>query len=580
MSKNSQFKDVVAVFSNLPKRRKRQFFPILFMMLLGGVAEFIALAAIVPFVSVMADPIGFMENYQGGRITSWLGNPDVERARLLLTVVFISIVLLAGAVRVCIIWITSKYSMMIGYDLSMRVYSIMLRQNYTFHLNNSTADLIAAMQKIHFFAMAVMAPIMRSITAVLTSIFVVAALLAINFTVAITTFAVVIGLYLLVTVAAQPLLKRNSVVIAAAQSDKVRLVQEGFGGIRDIIINALHPVYISRFGQAEYGFRKSSAINMLLSAAPKFVVETFLLLVGSLALFFLSTHVDSLTAALPTVTAFAFGLQRMLPYMQLVYRGKAQISANAASTSDLLGYLAIDIPNPPKSAVPIDFLDQISFNNVSFDYSETGDFAVRDINLSIKKGEFVGVMGPSGSGKSTLIDLFMGLQRPTQGTVEVDGKAIQDSAVPAWQKCIAHVSQSVFLIEGTIRENIALGQAPEEINEALLNDAIKIAELETFVQGLESGIETSVGERGGRLSGGQRQRIGLARAIYLDRDIIVLDEATSALDNETQEKVMTNIRAMTKKVTIVSVTHRLDTLQGCDVLVEMSQGAIERIVRT
>ena len=577
MTPNTQFRDLLAVLRRLPSRRRKQFFLILGLMLLGALAEFVALGAVVPFMSVMADPAAFLARQQAGWRLDIVGEVDADRARVILTIGFLVVVVLAGGMRVLVSWITVRFSMLVGYDLSITVYRNLVREDYAFHLNRSSAELIGAMQKINIFAQGVLTPVMQALTAVVTVTFIIAALLIINVTVAVTTFGLILMLYLTLQFFFQPIQRRNSVTIAAAQSEKVRLVQEGFGGIRDIIVNGLHAFYINQFGTVEHALRGRQAENMFLSNAPKVIVETCLLVLAAAALYVLSGDLNNLTAILPTAVAFALGLQRMLPYMQLIYRGRAQITGNAAATSDVLGYLDMTRPLAVSKArgQPVDFRRAIELYKVSFRYGAEGAYALEDITLSIPKGSFVGITGKSGSGKSTLVDIIMGLQTPETGTLRVDDLVIDQTALPSWRSHIAHVSQSVFLIEGSIRENIALGVPTAEVDEARLQDVIRLSELTHVVAQLNEGVHTTVGERGARLSGGQRQRIGIARALYLNRDVLVLDEATSALDSDTQDKVMANIRALERGVTIISVTHRLNTLTGCDMILEFDKGRVK-----
>lgn len=573
MTSKTQFQDLLAVFRRLPGRRRKQFGALLCLMLLGALAEFVALGAIIPFMSVMADPVAFLDEQQSGWVPALLGEADADSARLILTVCFLAIVLVAGAVRLLILWATGRFSLMVGYDLSMIAYRNLVEQDYAFHLKDSSAELVGAMQKIGTFSRAVLTPVMQALTALVTVVFIIAALLVINIKVALLTFGLILGLYLLLLAVFQPVQRRNSVIIAAAQSDKVRLVQEAFGGIRDIIVNGLQGAYIRQFRGVEYGLRVRQAQNMLMSNAPRLMVETTLLVAAATALYFLSTGLNDLAEILPTAVAFAVGLQRILPYMQVIYRGRAQIAGNAASTADVRGY--VDIVLPPKSdGTAVSFEVAITLENVCFRYGAEGNYALQDITLSIPKGSFIGITGQSGSGKSTLIDVIMGLHLTDCGALRVDGEVIAHPALRGWRAHIAHVSQAVFLIEGSVRENIALGVDRADIDDARLQEAIRLSELTDVIGQLDIGLDTRVGERGARLSGGQRQRIGIARALYLNRDVMVLDEATSALDNATQEKVMANIRSMRRDMTIISITHRLDTLAGCDQIFELNQGRL------
>lgn len=571
----SQFKDIKLLAAELPQRRRTQLLLVLAIMLSGAFAEFVTLGAIVPFIHIMSDPAGFLQDRQGGLVGGLMSGQTEQQARLTLTLLFMGALLLAGTIRVLITWSTAKFAMRIGYDLTSTVYRNIIQQDYSFHLSNSSAELLGSLQKINVFAAGVVQPVMQAISAAITSVFIVAALVVINPVVATSAFLIILGLYLLIYLIVQPFQRQNGVVIAWSQSQRMRLVQEAFGGIRDIIINGLRGFYIGRFSGIENDLRNRMASNIVLSNVPKSIIETLLLAIASLAIYFHSSASGDFSSILPTAAAFALGMQRMLPYMQLAYRGRAQMTANAASTSDVRNFVSMKAPKPPADRwTDIAFDCDLRLEGVGFSYGTEGAPVLSDITFQIPKGAFVGITGQTGSGKSTLVDLIMGLQLPGSGTINVDGIALSRSNLGAWRSRIAHVSQSVFLVEGTIRENIALGVAQADIDEDRLEDVIRRAELTTVVADLADGLDTAVGERGARLSGGQRQRIGIARALYLNRDVVVLDEATSALDNATQTKVMANIRSMDQHVTILSITHRLDTLQGCDFIIHLEKGRL------
>jgi ATP-binding cassette subfamily B protein len=233
---------------------------------------------------------------------------------------------------------------------------------------------------------------------------------------------------------------------------------------------------------------------------------------------------------------------------------------------------------PAASAEPIaEFRREIRFRGVDFHYPAAARPALRGIDLVIPKGSKVGLVGRSGSGKSTAMDLLMGLLEPTSGRVEIDGRALVASNAADWQREIAHVPQDLFLADASIRENIAFGADPAEIDDVRVRAAAEAADIAVFIEGLTNGYGTIVGERGTRLSGGQRQRLGIARALYKQASVIFFDEATSALDGETEAAVMAAIERLDPTLTIVLVAHRISTLEFCDQIIRLEEG---RLVET
>ena len=280
--------------------------------------------------------------------------------------------------------------------------------------------------------------------------------------------------------------------------------------------------------------------------------------------------------AIPVLGALAVGAQRMFPSMQLAYASWSNIESGRASLGDTLEFLGQPMPKIAEyeRSLPMEFSDQICLKGISFKYEGAEKYAFKDIDLTIRKGARVGLVGSTGCGKSTLLDVIMGLLIPNEGSVYVDGKSIDQSNSPAWQKRIAHVPQSIFLADCSVSENIAFGIERGDIDFERVVAAARLAHVDDVIEALPDKYQSKLGERGIKLSGGQRQRIGIARALYREPDVIIFDEATSALDTRTEKKVMASIEGISKEVTIVIVAHRVETLRGCSDVFTLSQQGI------
>jgi ATP-binding cassette subfamily B protein len=283
-------------------------------------------------------------------------------------------------------------------------------------------------------------------------------------------------------------------------------------------------------------------------------------------------------AVIPLLGALALGAQRLLPVLQQVY---ANWTSLKGFNADLVGVLALlnqQMPPQVQVAEPLSLREDIRLEGVHFRYGPEQPEVLRGLDLEIRRGERIGLIGSTGSGKSTTVDLLMGLLAPTAGRVLVDGVDLHDPAHPerlaAWRASIAHVPQSIYLADSSIAENIAFGVPRQQIDLVRLQQAATHAQIASFIDASPDGFDTFVGERGIRLSGGQRQRIGIARALYKQAQVLVFDEATSALDTGTEEAVMTAMNVLSQSLTLIMIAHRLSTVQDCDRVILLAEGRV------
>ncbi len=546
-------------------------------MLISAFAEVVSLGAVLPFIVVLSAPDTVFQYQIVAELAEYWGITSADQLVLPLTVTFALTALVAGAMRILVSWLSTRLTFASGAELSLEVYRRTLYQPYQVHVARSSSEMISGITgKIGSTTLGVILPLLTLISSTVLLAAIMLALIVIDPVVAIVATAGFGSCYGLITWLARRRLRRNSQLIAQEQTQVVKALQEGLGGIRDVLLDGTQPVYCEVYRVADWRWRIAQGENVFIGQSPRFVMEALgMVLIATLALS-LSRQAGGIAAALPLLGALALGAQRMLPVMQQGYASWTSIGGNHASFADAIALL--DQPLPPELTkpmpTPLPFRESICFEKVGFRYSSDGPWVLSDFDLTIRKGSRMGFVGITGSGKSTLLDLLMGLLLPSEGRLLVDGQPICGDRIRAWQRSIAHVPQSIFLADCSVAENIALGVRRDDIDQVRLRTAARQAQIADFIESGPMGYDAIVGERGVRLSGGQRQRIGIARALYKQASVLVLDEATSALDNATEQSVIDAIEGLDRDLTVLLIAHRLTTVQHCDSIVELEHGQV------
>lgn len=564
---------------HLSKVRRFQFGFLLLIMIAVSFAEFISIGAILPFLAVLTDPNKVFDHPRTQQFIQALEISSSEELLLPVTIIFGCAAISAGALRLSLNWASMRLSFAAGCDISSAIYLRTLYQPFSVHAARNSSEVInGIVNKSSGVIYGVLSPALSIISCGLMLIAILAILLSVDTYItvaAFTGFSLIYGIIIWLT-RSQKI--RNSQVIAKESTQVFKSLQEGLGGIRDIIIDNSQIAYCQIYRNADRPWRLAEGSNQFLAQAPRYGVETIGIVVIALLAYVFVNQSNSNNMVMPVIGLLALGAQRMLPVMQLLYVSLSSIQGAQASLKDVLNLLDQPMPNwhTQLQAKPLDFSKGISLKGVSFRYSPQTQWVIKNLNLEIAKGERVGFIGKTGAGKSTLLDIIMGLLEPTEGFLSVDGMAITTSNCRAWQLHISHVPQVIYLADSTIEENIAFGEAKNTIDPQRIIEAAQQAQIADVIETWPKQYKTSVGERGVRLSGGQRQRIGIARALYKKADVIIFDEATSSLDNDTENAVMDAIDALGGEITVLIIAHRLTTLKKCTKIVEVSDGGILR----
>lgn len=565
------------LLGHLSRRRRRQFVLLAGLTVISAAAEVVSLGIVLPFIGVLVSPeLLFKRPYIAELAGSW-GITSADQLVLPLTIAFVSAAVVAGAVRMLVLWVTTRLAFASSADLSIEVYRRTLYQPYPVHVSRNSSEVISSITNKIGDAVNVLYQLLTLVSSLVLLVAITATLMMINPMVAMVAIAGFGSCYFVISWIARRRLRRNSARINHEYSQVIKALQEGLGGIRDVLLDGAQEVYSHVYRQADYPLRRAQGNNVFIGASPRFVVEAVGMgLIAALA-YGLSRQPGGVAVALPILGALALGAQRLLPALQLSYSAWAGITGNQTSLAGLLEML--DQPYPAdfpvtRQPAPLQLRDSVEFNNVSFRYSAASPLVLDRLNLTIRKGSRVGFVGSTGSGKSTALDLLMGLLAPSEGELLVDGRIIAGAAVGAWQRSIAHVPQAIYLADTTLAENIAFGVPKAAVDMDRVRKAAAQAQIAEFIESRREGYDALVGERGVRLSGGQRQRIGIARALYKRASVLVFDEATSALDSATEQSVMSAIDGLDRELTILMIAHRFTTVRNCDTIVQLEGGKL------
>ncbi len=575
-------KIVPGVWWILNSRQRTAAFVLLGMMLVSMVFEMLGVGMMVPALAAMtlddATPSPL-----AGRILAWLGNPTKERLIVGAFLALFFIYLLKTCFLLISVYWQSRFISTLQTSLSRRLFTTYLHQPWSFHLGRNSAELLRTMSEASNFSQ-LCATVLGSVSDSLILVGIVA-LLAIIEPVGTCVAAVSLGvaMQLLGWITGKRIQRwgESRFKLLAIVS---RHLHQGLGGAKDVKIRGREQYFIDQYDRHARVVADLSARQVVMGQVPRMWLElvavtTLCVLAGTM----LWQGRDS-RDMVSSLGLFATAAFRLLPSVNRLAQAVQNLQFGASGLASLRADL--QLPSVPQSASrAIDFRHSIALEGVGFRFPSSATPALDGVTIRIPHGAAVGIIGGSGAGKSTAVDVLLGLLDPTEGRVTIDGVDIRDN-LRGWQDMVGYVPQSIYLCDESLRENVAFGVPPDEIDEQALDRAIRAARLDEFVATLPEGLATVVGERGVRLSGGQRQRIGIARALYHDPAVLVLDEATSALDTTTESEVMAAVNSLQGAKTLVIIAHRLSTVEQCDIVYRLdrgrvvSSGSLAEVVRT
>ena len=568
------------LWSHISKRRQKQFYLLFVLMILASLLEVVSISAVLPFLGVLTAPELIYQHPFMQPIIQALELTQPDQLILPLTIFFIVAAILAGVVRLTLLYVMTRLSFATGADLSINIYRRTLYQEYSVHMSRNSSQVIdSIITKTNIVISGVINPILIFLSSIIIAIGIVSALFTINTNVALFTFIGFTAPYWLVLRYTKVRLKDNSQIVAKHSTQMVKALQEGLGGIRDVLIDGSQQFFCQIYRNADLPLRRASGDNQFISGSPKYAMEAIgMTLIAALA-YSVAQKDGGVITIIPVLGALALGAQRLLPALQQAYGAYSRIQGSKSSFNDVIDLLNQPLPKyaSQSSVKPIIFENKIELTNLSFRYTQNSPWILKNISVSINKGDRIGFIGKTGSGKSTLIDIIMGLLPITSGELVIDQQLLNIQNYREWQVRIAHVPQNIYLSDDTIEGNIAFGVSKDQIDYQLVKKVAQKAQISEVIEQWKDGYQTLVGEQGVRISGGQRQRIGIARALYKQTDVLIFDEATSALDSKTEQAVMEAIEGLGQELTILIIAHRLTTLKSCSKIVELDKSNILHI---
>ena len=554
----------------ITKRQRKGLVILILLLFVGMVLEVFGLGVLVPAISIILNPDTIEKSPFISPIRVFLS----DFSNQIFTFLFLGAIVLVYFIKsTFIVFLTHKQNRFltnITAYISNNLFSSYLSQPYGFHLNRNAAGLIKNIQVEIYY---VYVFLLSLITILIEGGFIFSILATLIY---IEPFgAICIGIFygslsMIFLQFTKQKLKIWGVLREEIDEQVSKIALEGLGGIKDSLILGKTEFFIKEYSKKNYLKARLNSNLGTVSQIPRFYLE-FISIVGlvSFIILLLLQEKDS-TSLFTVLGVFVAATFRMIPSLNRIIAAAQSMKYYLPSVDVIYKEIesCVEINNNKNSIETFNFLNQIEFKKVSFSFKH-GVSVLKDVDLIIRKGETIGIIGESGSGKSTLVDLILGLHTPNSGEIIVDGVSnIQFKQ--SWRNQIGYVSQSIYLMDDTIESNIAFGVSEREINNNQMEKVLKQVQLFEFVKNLELGVKTKVGERGVQLSGGQRQRIGIARALYNDPHLLILDEATSALDSETEKEVMESINNLKSDKTIIMIAHRISTLAGCDFVIDLN----------
>ncbi len=566
----------------LDKKTKRYTVILFFMIILSSLTELLGIAVIYPVIDFATDDMSSRSTVLISELIGRVFNTDSKREIVFIMIVSIIIIYALKCFYVCYVYSRQfKYAATVKRDMATKLMKAYLKQPYSFFLEKNSSELIRGVNSDTSQLFQLINNILTVFSNALTALSIVILLSVTNLIMTLTIAGILSVCLALIIFVIQKKNRKNGYINQRVNGFLIKHLKQAFEGVKEIKLLNIENKFIEVYDDT---YKRSTQLDVkysIYNTMPKYLIEFFAISAVLLYLGYEIAFDPNYMKLLPQLGLFCVSAFKLLPSVNAMYsafnavvyyRPSIDLVYHDVKEADSFEYsyedALIDCPE-------MSFKDTVKAENLSFKYSSEGKVVLDKVNFEIPRGKSVALVGPSGGGKTTTADLFLGLLQPTGGQISVDGVNIETN-MWGWRKKLGYIPQTIYLLDDSIRKNVAFGLSDDEIDDERVWKALDEAQLKDFVKGLNEGLNTEVGERGARLSGGQRQRIGIARALYRNPEVLVFDEATSALDNETEREVMKAIESLQGTKTMLMIAHRLSTIENCDIVYKVEDGRITR----
>ena len=576
------FSNIKKIFNILDSEKKTGFRKLVFLMLFAMLLETIGISSMIPLINYFTDEnLLALQNIDLNNFFLSLGIQEKNILNFIL-IFIITIFLIKNLYMALYGWLESRFAYKVRFDLGSRLFNNYLNNTYLFHVENNSSNLITKItQETSIFGGALI-----QLSTLLTEILIIFGITIFLLVIKPleTSIIILIGFllsftfYLLVKNTVSRLGKKRE----TAQKALIKSLQQGLGAIKDIIIYKVQKKFINSFNSNSEDLAEAGFKMYFLQKLPRIWFEITTITIITFIIFYLSMQQLETSAIMATMGIFLVSSLKIIPSINRILVSLQSIKYSEPSFNSLItdlketNYDNRNISPKNLNNNKLTFHNEIKFKNVFFNYPKLSKPALKNINLTIKKNQFVGIVGETGAGKSTLVDLLMGLIEPGKGTITVDGENI-NKKLSSWRNKLGYVPQNLYLLDEPIQNNIAFGFKENEILKSRIEESVDQSQLTKFINNLKYGINTIVGERGIKISGGEKQRIAIARALYNNPEILIFDEATSSLDLDTEKKILETLTKFKKVKTLIFITHRKSNLHIFDRIFKIENNEVEEI---